>query len=322
MCSDKTKGVFLYRPGGKNQNSWRSCLCLEKQNQRHRKQKPFLNTHGLAVLCSSSLLSVARAKAVPIPLIFHLLALGQECTKQLRLLCTWVRGLGGRKGVWRTPTASLLHALHTQSHNPFFSPCLHTEIIFFQSQATLIFPLCNFCRICIYYFCASASFLTVSGGIFKPAFTRDAYFRKLKYDRFSYDCYRPQSHKKTGGIGRDNALLKPESNPISLQFSSGRTDMTQVILFTWYCATGWLHFALNCVCEPTPALTSNRQPGLNKNRPLHCSVDILKEFPVPRPSDDFFRTLPRKLFFPPLLSKKPRNHRQIKTSYQVKVIFK
>lgn len=124
MCSDKTKGVFLYRPGGKNQNSWRSCLRLKKQNQRHRKQKPFLNTHGSAVLCSSSLLSVARAKAVPIPLIFHLLALGQECTKQLRLLSSWVRGLGGRKGVRRTPTASLLHALHTQSHNPFFSPLL------------------------------------------------------------------------------------------------------------------------------------------------------------------------------------------------------
>lgn len=151
------------------------------------------------MLCSSSWLSVARAKAVPIPLIFHLLALGQECTKQLRLLRTWVRGLGGRKGVWRTPTASLLHALHTQSHNPFFSPCLHTETIFFQSQATLVFPLCNFCRICIYYFCAPASFLTVSGGIFKPAFMRDAYFRKLKYDRFSYDCYRPQSHKKNRG---------------------------------------------------------------------------------------------------------------------------
>lgn len=131
-----------------------------------------------------------------------------------------------------------------------------------------------------------------------------------------------KKNKKTGGIGRDKALLKPESNPISLQFSSGRTDMTQVILFAWYCATGWLHFALNWVCEPTPALTSNRQPGRNKNRPLHCSVDILKEFPVPRPSDDFFRSLPRKLFFPPLLSKKPRNHRQMKTSYQVKVIFK
>lgn len=180
MCSDKTKGVFLYRPGGKNQNSWRSCLRLKKQNQRHRKQKPFLNTHGSAVLCSSSLLSVARAKAVPIPLIFHLLALGQECTKQLRLLSSWVRGLGGRKGVWRTPTASLLHALHKVIIR-FFPPCLHTETNFFQSQARLIFPLHNFCR--IYYFCASAAFLTVPGGIFKPAFMRDAYFRKLKYDK-------------------------------------------------------------------------------------------------------------------------------------------
>lgn len=63
------------------------------------------------------------------------------------------------------------------------------------------------------------------------------------------------------------------------------------------------------VCESTPALTSNKQLGLNKNRPLHCSVDIPKEFPVPRPSDDFFGSLPIKPFFPPLLSKKPRNHR-------------
>lgn len=39
MCSDKTKGVFLYRPGGKNQNSWRSCLCLKKTKPETQKTK-------------------------------------------------------------------------------------------------------------------------------------------------------------------------------------------------------------------------------------------------------------------------------------------
>jgi len=49
---------------------------------------------------------------------------------------------------------------------------------------------------------------------------------------------------------------------------------------------------------PVPSLTSDKQPAVNKNRPQHFYTDILKAVPVPKYSDDSFRTalhsLPRK----------------------------
>lgn len=106
---------------GKFQDSWRSSFVYKKKKQKRN------NPHTLSVLSFSSQLNVARAKAMPIPLCYPTPLLQNRNVQRNSFVChlhTHVWGLGGRKGVWRTPTASLFHALHSLSHNQVFFPFL------------------------------------------------------------------------------------------------------------------------------------------------------------------------------------------------------
>lgn len=91
------------------------------------------------MLSFSSQLNVARTKAVPIPLCHP-----TPCSKAgtcrnsfVCRLCARVWGLGGHKGTWRTPAASI-HNAFSVGHNQVLFPLL-THWICFQSQVRLVF---------------------------------------------------------------------------------------------------------------------------------------------------------------------------------------
>lgn len=122
-----------------------------------KKQPPY--THSLSVLSFPSQLNTARAKAVPIPLCYPTPALQNRRAQRNSFVChlrTQVQGLGGHESVQRTLAAPLLHALHSLSQS---SPgvLLHDVLdLLSKPSQTGIFPS-NFCKIFIYYYCASAA---------------------------------------------------------------------------------------------------------------------------------------------------------------------
>lgn len=113
-------------------------LLFKKQNRPNKKETTPLH---IQLISFSSQLNMARAKAVPIPLCHPTPLLQNRNAQKNSFVCclhTRVRGLGGHKGVWRIPTASLFRALHSLSHNQVFFPFL-TFWICFHSQVRLIF---------------------------------------------------------------------------------------------------------------------------------------------------------------------------------------
>lgn len=157
MCCGIFKPKISFSTGErKPSEQLKKWFCLKnKPNQTKTQTTSY--TYSLSVLSFSSHLNMPRAKALPIPMCHPTPLLQTRNAQTNSFVCrlhTQVWALGGCEAMWRTPAASVFHALHSLSHSQGFFALLDLPNLLSKPRQTNTFPS-NFCKIFTYYFSIS-----------------------------------------------------------------------------------------------------------------------------------------------------------------------